>query len=79
VGPRAVLDTVVKKKIPSSRQESNPRTPTDQPVAQRYTDCAVTSLCEGGCGWWSACARACALIHKDEDLSRSWLVCMLIP
>jgi hypothetical protein len=26
VGPRAVLDAVVKKKIPSPRQESNPRT-----------------------------------------------------
>jgi hypothetical protein len=26
VGPRAVLDTVVKRKIPSSRRESNPRT-----------------------------------------------------
>jgi hypothetical protein len=25
VGPRAVLDTVVKRKIPSLRQESNPR------------------------------------------------------
>jgi hypothetical protein len=26
VGPRAVLDTVVKRKIPSARRESNPRT-----------------------------------------------------
>jgi hypothetical protein len=38
VGPRAVLDAVVKKKIPSPRRESNPRTPNVQPVAQRYTD-----------------------------------------
>jgi hypothetical protein len=38
VGPRAVLDTVVKRKIPSPRRESNPRTPIVQPVAQRYTD-----------------------------------------
>jgi hypothetical protein len=37
VGPRAVLDAVVKI-IPSSRRESNPRTPIIQPVAQRYTD-----------------------------------------
>jgi hypothetical protein len=37
VGPRAVLDTVVKRKIPSPCQESN-RTPIVQPVAQRYTD-----------------------------------------
>jgi hypothetical protein len=39
VVPRAVLDTaVVKRKIPSPRRESNPRTPIVQPVAQRYTD-----------------------------------------
>jgi hypothetical protein len=38
VGPRAVLDTVVKRKIPSPRWESNPITPIVQPVAQRYTD-----------------------------------------
>jgi hypothetical protein len=44
VGPRAVLDAVVKRKIPSSRQESNPRTPIVQPVAQRYTDWAMTAL-----------------------------------
>jgi hypothetical protein len=33
VGPRAVLDAVVKRKIPSPRRESNPRTPIVQPVA----------------------------------------------
>jgi hypothetical protein len=38
VGPRAVLDAVVKRKIPSRRRESNPRTPIVQPVAQRYKD-----------------------------------------
>jgi hypothetical protein len=38
VGPRAVLDKVVKRKIPSPRWESNPRTLIVQPVAQRYTD-----------------------------------------
>jgi hypothetical protein len=35
VGPRIVLDAVVKRKIPSPRRESNPRTPIVQPVAQR--------------------------------------------
>jgi len=34
---KAVLDAVVKRKIPSPRRESNPRTPIVQPVAQRYT------------------------------------------
>jgi len=36
-GPRAVLDTVLERKIPSSCLESNHRTPIVQPVAQRYT------------------------------------------
>jgi hypothetical protein len=35
VGPRAVLDAVVKRKISSPRRESNPRTRIVQPVAQR--------------------------------------------
>jgi hypothetical protein len=43
VGPRAILNTVVKRKIPSPRRESNPRTPIVQPVAQRYTDWAISN------------------------------------
>jgi hypothetical protein len=35
MGPRAVLDAVVRRKIVSLRQESNPRTPIVQPVTQR--------------------------------------------
>jgi len=38
VSPRAVLDAVVKRKIPSLHRESNHRTPIVQSVAQRYTD-----------------------------------------
>jgi hypothetical protein len=44
VDPRAVLDALVKRKIPSPRRESNSRTPIVRPVAQRYTDWAVTAL-----------------------------------
>jgi hypothetical protein len=33
VGPRAVLDAVVKREIPSLRRESSPRTLIAQPVA----------------------------------------------
>jgi hypothetical protein len=33
VGSGAVLNAVVKRKIPSLRRESNPRTPIVQPVA----------------------------------------------
>jgi hypothetical protein len=44
VGPRAVLDAAVKRKIPSPRRESNPRTQIVQPVAQHYTDWAITAL-----------------------------------
>jgi hypothetical protein len=39
VDTTAVLDAMVKRKIPSPNpQESNPRTPIVQTVAQRYTD-----------------------------------------
>jgi hypothetical protein len=44
MGPRAVVEAVVKRKIPSPRRESNPRTPIVQSVAQRYTDWAITAL-----------------------------------
>jgi hypothetical protein len=44
VGPRAVLDAVVKRKIPSPHRESNPRTLIVQSVAQRYTDWAIMAL-----------------------------------
>jgi hypothetical protein len=37
VWARAVLDAVVKRKIPSPRRESNPRTPMIQFIAQSYT------------------------------------------
>jgi hypothetical protein len=42
VGSRAVLDTVVKRKIPRLGRESNPRTPIVQPVAQCYTQSDLT-------------------------------------
>jgi hypothetical protein len=35
MGPRTVLDAMVKRKIPSPRRETNPRTPIVQPVDQR--------------------------------------------
>jgi hypothetical protein len=38
VGPRAGLDMVSKRKIPSPRRESNSDHPIVQPVASRYTD-----------------------------------------
>jgi hypothetical protein len=44
VGPRAILDAVVKRKIPSPHQELNPRTPIVQPVAQHYTNWPVMAL-----------------------------------
>jgi hypothetical protein len=43
VGPRAVLDPVVKRKIPSPSQELNPRTPIVQPIALHNTDWAITA------------------------------------
>jgi hypothetical protein len=44
VGPRGVLDAVVKRKIPRPRRESKSRTSIVQPIAQRYTDWANTAL-----------------------------------
>jgi hypothetical protein len=38
VSPRAVLDAVVERKIPSPRRESYSRTPIVQFVASSYTD-----------------------------------------
>jgi hypothetical protein len=38
MGSRAVLEAVVKRKIPSPRQESNPRTLIVQPEIQSYID-----------------------------------------
>jgi hypothetical protein len=35
---------VVKRKIPNTYRESNPRTPLLQPVAQRYTDWANPNI-----------------------------------
>jgi hypothetical protein len=43
VGPRAILDAVVKRKISILRHESNHKTPIVQLVAQRYTDWAITA------------------------------------
>jgi hypothetical protein len=41
VGLRAGLDTVVKRKIPSPRRESNPDHAIVQPLASRCTDWAI--------------------------------------
>jgi hypothetical protein len=38
MGPRADLDVVVKRKIPSLHWELNPRTLIIQPIAQCYTE-----------------------------------------
>jgi hypothetical protein len=37
VGPRAVLDAVVKRKIPNPRRESNPRTAARIPALYRLS------------------------------------------
>jgi hypothetical protein len=42
VGPRAGLNTVEKKKIPSPRRDSKPDHPTVQPVSNRYTNWHVS-------------------------------------
>jgi hypothetical protein len=44
VSPRASLNKVVKRKIPSPRRESNPDHSLVHPVASRYTDWAIPAL-----------------------------------
>jgi hypothetical protein len=44
VGSRAVLDAVVKRKIPSPRRKSSPDNPIVQPVASCYTDKGTPAL-----------------------------------
>jgi hypothetical protein len=49
MGPRAVLDAVVKRKIPSSSRESNPRIPIVQPIKwliifNTYSDVALPAI-----------------------------------
>jgi hypothetical protein len=59
MGPRAVLEAVVKKKIPSPRGESYPRTPTVQPIGQHYTDWAITAL--------ATKTYPCLTKHRDTE------------
>jgi hypothetical protein len=44
VGPTAVLDVMVKRKLLSPYWESNPRTPIVQPIAVHYIEEAVIAL-----------------------------------
>jgi hemin uptake protein HemP len=46
VGPRTVLDSVAKRKIPSHRRESNPRTTIVQPV-QIINSWSIFNLLKG--------------------------------
>jgi hypothetical protein len=70
VGPRAVLDAVVKRKIPNPLRESNPKTSIDQPVAQRHTDWAIMVLIFFLCKYkmWSC---PCAL-NKQHAMKAYW-------
>jgi hypothetical protein len=44
MGPRDILDVVVKRKIPSPNQELNSRIPIIQPVAQCYINLAIMAF-----------------------------------
>jgi hypothetical protein len=46
VGTRAVLEAVVKRKIPSPRREYNPRTPIVQPIATKPTELSWLYTCK---------------------------------
>jgi hypothetical protein len=79
VGLRAVLDAVVKRKIPSPRRESNPRTPIVQPVARRYTDWAITAR-HMGCRnilqpEASSCSPSCGITQDLHILEQYNFTC----
>jgi hypothetical protein len=58
MGTRAVLDAVVKRKIPSPRRESNPRTSIVQPIAQLYN----------GKLKWTAVTLVRGVTHENHTL-----------
>jgi len=45
MGPRADMDPVQKRRIPSPRRKSNCRSPIVQPLPRRYTDWDTPTLC----------------------------------
>jgi hypothetical protein len=51
VGPRTVLDTVVKRKIPSPRRESNPRIPIVQPIVEDNIKVVLREIIWEGVDW----------------------------
>jgi hypothetical protein len=79
MGPRAVLDAVVKRIIPSPRRESNPRTPIVQPVAQRYTNWAVTALCKYyfKCNYMKELTPWCRIFFEKSLVTRQIIPCFL--
>jgi hypothetical protein len=64
VGPRAVLDMVVKRKIPWPRWESNRRTSIVQPVAQ-----SLYRLTYHGCAEWNCCNKSVEVLYECPNLS----------
>jgi hypothetical protein len=64
VGPRAVLDAVVKRKIPSPRRESNPRTPIVRSPALYRLNYAFQNYHAGIGQWDSGGLRAGRLVVR---------------
>jgi hypothetical protein len=85
VDHRAVSDAVVKRKSPSPHWESNPRTLIIQPIAQCYTDWAITALLQRGytlkiikaLSFWSVWALIKSYLkwNSHQTLSTSSKIC----
>jgi hypothetical protein len=69
VGPRAVLEAVVKRKIPSPCQESKPRTPIVQSLAQR---CVDEIIGDHQCGFWRNRSATDQMFCIRQMLEKSW-------
>jgi hypothetical protein len=87
VGPRAVLDEVVKKNYHSPQQQSNPRTPIVQMPISEFKNVKIAHNCIFTChlpfifGWaWVVlrCCRTCTCSALLEIRISCWSVSMFL-
>jgi hypothetical protein len=74
VGLRAVLDAVMKRKIPSPCRESSSRTLIVQPVVQRYTD----SFLQLNNVSYVAVVTMCTICFNDENSTIAHGMCLWV-
>jgi hypothetical protein len=72
VGPRAFLDAVVKRKIPSPSRESNPRTTIVHRSVKYRTNCELGRVTLQNCvEWFGSFTRTCLIFVCDIQFSHT--------